>query len=109
MTALGGTLAILIVVWLLSIGNPNSPEQNSARIIKKYRREMDRESAAKALAAERAWQDGYIHPNYDVMRLHNARVKAVRVLTGTEPNRVVGWLSFTGLGIVLFVLYAVFA
>ncbi len=51
----------------------------------------------------------YIHPNYDVMRLHNARVKAVRVLTGTEPNRVVGWLSFTGLGIVLFVLYAVFA
>ena len=67
------------------------------------------ESAAKALAAERAWQDGYIHPNYDVMRLHNARVKAVRVLTGTEPNRVVGWLSFIGLGIVLFVLYAVFA
>ena len=68
------------------------------------------ESAAKALAAERAWRDGgYIHPNYDVVRLHNARAKAVRVLTGTEPNRVVGWLSFTGLGIVLFVLYAVFA
>ena len=58
MTALGGTLAILIVVWLLSIGNSNSPEQNSARIIKKYRREMDKESAAKALAAERAWRDG---------------------------------------------------
>ncbi len=58
MTALGGTLAILIVVWLLSIGNATTPEQRSARIIKKYRREMDRESAAKALAAERAWREG---------------------------------------------------
>ena len=56
MTALGGTLAILIVVWLLD--HHFSPEQNSARIIKKYRREMDRESAARALAAERAWRDG---------------------------------------------------
>ncbi len=40
----------------------------------------------------------YVHRSYDVARLHNARV-----------NRVGGWLSFIGLGIVLFVLYAVFA